>query len=468
MSRYDDCRTQKSPARTGGWKAGSAVLVLALSAACGELFVAPAPERDAVLSVSMLALANRDEAGDLEAGFAAPAFDAVDRVRIVIRRGDEAIVEETVVFSPEAGEARIGVGVPVRGEQETLLLEVVLLLGEAPVFQSTSSIVIEAGVEREVVPGLEPVPAGIQVPGPVTFDALGDEVQLDGVVTFATGDPIPHLDMTWATPDPDVIQVDPDGRVVALAEGDVTAVGSFDQLEGVVPVRVQQRVVSVDVEPAEAAIDVDGTVQLAVQVRDPRGQPVQGRTVDWASSDPQVADVDVTGQVTGVAEGSTVITGVVEGVQGSANILVTEETLPPLPPDWEGVYAWDCGGGRTGESQLHLTLDDPGTGHLTGTVEYMGGSSTVSGWRIQDPVFGTFGIVGGDVHPEGRYVLLRYPAAEGYFVNNEFSGEIAPTLDRISGTTLNGDTPVGDTDGCSHADGPSGEFSVQSQQGGTD
>lgn len=93
--------------------------------------------------------------------------------------------------------------------------------------------------------------------------------------------------------------------------------------------------VSVDrvtVEPAEAELEVGGTLLLSAQVLDADGNELE-RSVEWASSSAAVATVSEAGLVTGVAPGSVVISAGVDGVVGSARIEVfggapAVETLP--------------------------------------------------------------------------------------------------------------------------------------------
>jgi formylglycine-generating enzyme required for sulfatase activity len=69
---------------------------------------------------------------------------------------------------------------------------------------------------------------------------------------------------------------------------------------------------------------VGGTQQLTASARDAAGNALTGRQVTWASSAPAVATVSTLGVVTAVAAGSATITATVEGVNGTAAVLVTQ------------------------------------------------------------------------------------------------------------------------------------------------
>jgi hypothetical protein len=58
------------------------------------------------------------------------------------------------------------------------------------------------------------------------------------------------------------------------------------------------------------------------------------------------------------------------------------------------------------------------------------------------------------------YVRLTSNGDAGFFVNNQFDGTIASDFNSITGNTLNGDSPVPGSDGCSAAVGYSGTFTV--------
>ena len=86
-------------------------------------------------------------------------------------------------------------------------------------------------------------------------------------------------------------------------------------------------VASVSITPRNAWVLVGGTLQLAVTLKDAKGNTLTGRTVNWTSSDSAVAKASTTGRVTGVELGSATITAESEGLSDSA--LVTVVAAPP-------------------------------------------------------------------------------------------------------------------------------------------
>ena len=133
-----------------------------------------------------------------------------------------------------------------------------------------------------------------------------------------------------------------------------------------------------------------------------------------------------------------------------------------LTGEWTGTYSWNCGGTLTGSAAIRFVLDDPGTGRIAGTVSYRGGNGALfDSYRLTNPIYRPDGtLFFGTVHPDGMHVRLSVHAVPGHFVYNQFDGVIAPDFQSISGGTLNGDSAVPFSDGCSAAVGYSGTFSI--------
>ena len=85
-------------------------------------------------------------------------------------------------------------------------------------------------------------------------------------------------------------------------------------------------VATVAVSPATASLVVGQTVQLVATPQDVDGNPLSGRVVTYASTNPGVATVNSTGRVTGVAAGAATVTVACEG-QGSP-VAITVTVVP--------------------------------------------------------------------------------------------------------------------------------------------
>jgi uncharacterized protein YjdB len=97
-------------------------------------------------------------------------------------------------------------------------------------------------------------------------------------------------------------------------------------------------VTSVLIAPPAGPIEVGASLALVATVRDQAGNPMAGKTVAWSTSDANVATVQSSGTVTGVAAGNAIISASVEGKTGSTQLTVmatpvaTVTLSPPSAP----------------------------------------------------------------------------------------------------------------------------------------
>lgn len=90
------------------------------------------------------------------------------------------------------------------------------------------------------------------------------------------------------------------------------------------PVIGQPAVASIVVNSESPAIMVGSSTQLTATLYASNGQVITGRTLQWSSNDTTVATVSNSGMVTAVKAGPARITAAIGGVQGSANLTVTD------------------------------------------------------------------------------------------------------------------------------------------------
>jgi len=103
--------------------------------------------------------------------------------------------------------------------------------------------------------------------------------------------------------------------IAATAEGK-SAVASVT----VVP--VPPRVASVRIAPDNVYLYIAAGDDLVATPYDPNGVAIGGRTVVWTTNNAAVASISQTGRVTGLVPGTAVITAVIDGVAGNANVTV--------------------------------------------------------------------------------------------------------------------------------------------------
>ncbi len=93
-------------------------------------------------------------------------------------------------------------------------------------------------------------------------------------------------------------------------------------------------VASLVVQPFTALLEVGETIVLKSVMHDSSGMILPGHPVTWTTSDPEVARITSTGQVTAVRPGSATITAVADEESGTANIVVlTPIVVVEITPD---------------------------------------------------------------------------------------------------------------------------------------
>ena len=138
----------------------------------------------------------------------------------------------------------------------------------------------------------------------------------------ALGNRLVDRDVTLWSSNPAVLAVLSDGRLRAMNVGTATVTARSEGRTATVAVVVIENVVFVRLTPSFVTLPKNSTFALTVSVLDGRGQELTGRVVTYESSNPNVATVDASGVVKGVAAGETMITATCEGRSGSAKITV--------------------------------------------------------------------------------------------------------------------------------------------------
>jgi len=77
--------------------------------------------------------------------------------------------------------------------------------------------------------------------------------------------------------------------------------------------------------PRDTLTSLGESIQLTAEVRDEDGAAMQGRTVTWAVSDTGVVILSSSGTALAMANGTTTVTATVDGVMGTATLVVWQE-----------------------------------------------------------------------------------------------------------------------------------------------
>ncbi|HEX9755686.1 MAG TPA: Ig-like domain-containing protein [Gemmatimonadales bacterium] len=162
-----------------------------------------------------------------------------------------------------------------------------------------------------------------------------------------------------------------------------TAVGVVLALVGCTRVLTDTEVApvaTVRVAPDSTDLPIGTATRLRAFPLDTTGAFRPGATVQWASSDPQVASVDDDGTVTGSGTGTVTITASTRGVQGSARVRVGP--APVLTLDVRSVR-FDAQAGQPIPPPQMIAVTNTGgltlSGLAVGSVTYGAGSQ---GWLL--------------------------------------------------------------------------------------
>ncbi|MGM0555268.1 MAG: Ig-like domain-containing protein, partial [Myxococcota bacterium] len=218
-----------------------------------------------------------------------------------------------------------------------------------------------------------PVATVSVTPDPVTLDVAETE-QLSAVARDANGDEIQlNADaFRWRSGDQSIATVTGTGLVEGTGEGTVQVTAEVDGVSDGSEITVNRPVVSIEISPEVATVDVNSTVQLTATLLDANGDVISGRSVNWTSSNSNTASVDDTGTVTGHQEGDVVITARAEGVSATADITVGAPVdSVTVSPDGGAIEVADT-------LQLDASLQDAGGNTLQRPVTWSSSDPAVA------------------------------------------------------------------------------------------
>ena len=171
-----------------------------------------------------------------------------------------------------------------------------------------------------------------------------------GQLTVSIDPPDTTEDKTvaWTSSDPDVATVDSTGKVTALKIGAATITAAIGEHTTSCTVNVVALIQSIALDKSTLTVDRGSTEQLTVSYSP--ADTTESKVVNWSSSDPSIAAVDSSGEVTGVKIGTATITAKVGAHTASSTITVVA-LIKSIVLD-----------------KISLTLDRGTTGQLTVSI----------------------------------------------------------------------------------------------------
>ncbi|MCY3698541.1 MAG: Ig-like domain-containing protein [Gemmatimonadetes bacterium] len=166
--------------------------------------------------------------------------------------------------------------------------------------------------------------------------ALGDTLRLAAEALDANGHAVEEAEFSWASSDEAVATVDASGLATGVAAGEAAITATSDGATGSAALTVLAPVpAEIAVTPETVAFTALGeTAQLAAEVLDQFGRPMEAATVSWTSADTAVATVDADGLVTAAGSGATVVTAMAGDVSDEAavSVMQTVGSVAVSPP----------------------------------------------------------------------------------------------------------------------------------------
>jgi len=166
---------------------------------------------------------------------------------------------------------------------------------------------------------------------------VGATTPLSATVKDQNGNTMTGQTVTWSSDKTGIATVNPSGVVSGVAAGSATITASTSGKSGTATITVTAAprpapvVTTVTVSPTSVSVQVGSTSNLSATVKDQNGNTMSGQTVTWASDKTNIATVNSSGVVTGVAAGSATISATSSGKSGTAAVTVTAPPPPPPP-----------------------------------------------------------------------------------------------------------------------------------------
>lgn len=144
--------------------------------------------------------------------------------------------------------------------------------------------------------------------GHVSFDALGDSLQLQSVAYDAFGSPLATGRITYQCAGDTVVAISADGWVRAVRPGRALVIASADAASDTASVAVSQRPASLTAEPASLRINaLGGRASVTLTVRDHNGNRIPTAPIELVSNDTGIVRVDADRKVTARATGTAIV-----------------------------------------------------------------------------------------------------------------------------------------------------------------
>ncbi|WP_169788752.1 Ig-like domain-containing protein [Vulgatibacter incomptus] len=205
------------------------------------------------------------------------------------------------------------------------------------------AIVDEQGTVRGVAPGVSRISAtvdGIQgaamvtvlptldvrveIDGPRTIElVVGQSIQLTARAVYEEGRVLPDATIEWESDLPEAVQVNGNGRIVAMAVGSATVRAVFGEASASVSVRVlPPGFESIRISGAPESLAIGDQVQLQATVKDVQGRTIPDADISWTVTPAERASISNEGVLIGRRSGIVQVRASVGAVNGTVDVAV--------------------------------------------------------------------------------------------------------------------------------------------------
>ena len=272
----------------------------------------------------------------------------------------------------------------------------------------------------------------VQVTASTKEAEVGQEVKLKVVATDASGKVISEKPSSYFAGPFDIAAVDEDGNLKLFGTGAVVVGAIVGGTPGLTTLMVKAPgIKSIELSSPKSPIAAGGSAQIEAVTRMANGNPRTGVSINWTSSNSQVAIVDAGGVVTAVGPGTAVITATSGSASANTSISVVNNTLRSLTVNGAAKTArtgdvvhftangdpsndcnarWSVSGfGATIDQDGGFVADKPGTYIVTATAGTISDSASIviTPRNIQR-----------DIKVVGRVPFKEFQGAEQWIIGN--------------------------------------------------
>ena len=152
---------------------------------------------------------------------------------------------------------------------------------------------------------------------------VGARAQLVPEPRDSRGRLVKRVNVEWSSSDSEIVSVNHDGVVTALARGGavITAVGGGRQASAAVNV-ASAAAAAVAITLPNDSLGTGRSMQATATPMDASGNPISGRPLAWQSSNPSVATINASGFITAIAAGQTTLSVICDGRVSSQKLTI--------------------------------------------------------------------------------------------------------------------------------------------------